>query len=184
MLTLIVLATAAHAQFAEKMTGPYVDVAGGLALADAPIAAGPGWMGGLGWWFGRYDEAYAIGRYVSIGATLRQDWVHLAKPRGPTVRTAPLLELRKGNDLIVGGVSAFVAGGPVFVASPTGPGDKDAGFDLDYTARAGVGAEFRRHRFWGLTLRLEGGADIGDQVSGQFSVLLGVQFSRPAGEVR
>jgi len=178
VLTLFIALTAvAHAQFAEKMAGPYVDVAGGLALSDAPIAAGPGWMGGLGWWFGRYDESYAIGRYTSIGANLRQEWVQLAHDQGATVRTAPLLELRKGNDLIVAGVSAFIAGGPVLVRTPRGSA-------VDYTARAGVGAEFRRHRFWGLTIRLEGGVDFGDQVSGVFSTLVGVQFSRPARAVK
>jgi hypothetical protein len=178
VLTLFIALTAvAHAQFAEKTSGPYLDVAGGLGMGDAPMAAGPGWMGGLGWWFGRYDEAYAIGRYTSIGATLRQDWVHLSHKTGATVRTAPMLEIRRGNDLIVAGVSGFVAGGPVIVQTPQRR-------TLDYTARAGIGAEFRRHRFWGLTLRLEGGADIGDQVSGVFSTLVGVQFSRPAKTVK
>ncbi len=177
MLTLfIALSTSANAQFAENMSGPYLDVAGGLGMGDAPMAAGPGWMGGFGWWFGRYDSAYAIGRYTSIGVNVRQDLLHLGGAKGSppqAMRTAPLLELRKGNDLIVAGVSGFLAGGPLL----TSVGNSTS---LDYTARGGVGAEFRRHRYWGLTLRLEGGVDIGDQVSGVFSTLLGVQFSRPA----
>jgi hypothetical protein len=177
VLTLFIALTAmAHAQFAEKTTGPYVDVAGGLGMGDAPMAAGPGWMGAAGWWFGRYDEAYAIGRYISIGATVRQDWVHLSQ-KSATVRTAPMLELRRGNDLIVAGLSGFVAGGPVIVQTARQR-------TVNYTARAGIGAEFRRHRFWGLTLRLEGGADIGDGVSGVFSTLIGGQFSRPARSVK
>ena len=172
----IVLSAVAHAQFAENMSGPYIDVAGGLGMGDAPMLAGPGWMGGFGWWFGRYDSAYAIGRYTSIGVNVRQELIHFDPAKGApplTLRTAPLLELRKGNDLIVGGVSVFLAGGPLLATNTNG-------MTVDYTARGGFGAEFRRHRFWGLTLRLEGGVDIGDQVSGVFSTLLGVQFSRPA----
>ena len=101
VLTLSIALTAvAHAQFAEKMAGPYVDVAGGLALSDAPIAAGPGWMGGLGWWFGRYDESYAIGRYTSIGANVRQEWVQLARDQGATVRTAPPKHHSKSTKIV------------------------------------------------------------------------------------
>ena len=158
------------------MDGPYIDVAAGLGMGDAPMVAGTGWMAGFGWWLGRYDGAYAIGRYTSIGLNVRQDLVHFSRAKGSPpmqLRTAPMIELRKGNDLIVGGVSAFIGGGPLLLTDHNG-------LSLDYTARAGVGAEFRRHRYWGLTLRLEGGIDIGDEVSGVFSTLFGAQFSRPA----
>lgn len=170
LLLILLLSAPAHAQFAERMSGPYVDVAGGLGMGGTPFRPGIGWMAGFGWWGGRYDTAYAIGRYNSIGLNLRQDWL----PSSKALRTTPMLEIRKGNDLIVAGVYGFLAGGPTLA---TAKGQTVAGG----SARGGFGAEFRRHKFWGLTLRFEGGVDYIDaHASGVFATLLGVQFSRPA----
>jgi hypothetical protein len=54
--------------------------------------------------------------------------------------------------------------------------------DTLLSARAGFGGKFRRHKYWGFTLRLEGGADYDPdsaKVGGAFAVLLGGAFSRP-----
>ena len=184
VLLALLLADPAWAHFAEPMNGPYVDLAGGLGMGGRPIAPGPGWMGSFGWWFGRYDSAYAIGRYTSIGVNVRQDRLMVDSPHPPApgrtskapvsaLRTAPMLELRKGNDLIVAGLFAFLGGGPLLTAV-------EGETTVSATARAGVGGEFRRTRYLGFTLRLEGGADFGDEVGGVFAAQLGVQFSRPA----
>ncbi|MBT3224528.1 MAG: hypothetical protein HN348_36130 [Proteobacteria bacterium] len=158
----LALTPPAHA-LAEPKSGPYVDLGVGLGAGDAPFAAGLGWQAGFGWWVGPYDRSYAFGRFWSIGATLRQDWIK------NSLHTAPLLEVRRGMDLFVAGGHIFFAGGPTVVGKSVGP-----------TARVGIGAKFRRHRFWGLTLRLEGGASYVDKVpSGQMGVLLGGSFARP-----
>ena len=145
-------------------SGPYLEAHAGLGLGDAPLHAGLGWEAAFGWWAGRYDDAYAIGRYWSVGATLRQDWIRGA------IRSEPMLELRHGIDLIVVGWFPFVAGGPVFDETELVGG----------TARLGFGFEFRRTRYLGLTLRLVGGADFGGgDVGGAGAALLGFQFSKP-----
>lgn len=168
LLLVLTLAHPAHA-LTSRQSGPYGEVAAGLGLGDRPLHAGLGWEVGAGWWRGRYDDAYAIGRYWSGGVTLRQDWITGA------LRTSPLIELRRGTDLIVAGWWAFLAGGPL-VATAEDTGAATVGG----TARTGIGAEFRRTRYLGITLRLEGGVDyVGRRIGGTGAALLGFQFSRP-----
>jgi hypothetical protein len=146
----------------SPQSGPGVEVTAGLGLADAPVSARLGAAVSAGWWFGHYDDQYSLGRYTWIGPTVR------AEVLPGDLRVAPMLELRRGIDLVVAGVAPFVAGGPLL-----------AGDALGGTARAGVVAKFRRTRHLGFVLRLEAGADFLGGATFSGGALLGVAFSRP-----
>ena len=167
ILTALALAPVAEASLSEAKTGPWLEAHGGLGLGGAPgLRAGLGWHAGGGWWFGPYDDVHAVGRYVGLGVVGRQDFVGAP-------RTAGMLELRRGMDLIIAGVQGSVAGGVVTESGALG-----------WTGRAAFTGRFRRHRFWSLSLRLEAGADgIANTITPTGGVLLGVAFSRPASEV-
>jgi hypothetical protein len=165
-------ATPAASGMTVDQSGPYVDVAAGLGAGGIPFQPGVGWLGGFGWWFGPYDPAYSFGRFVGIGTTVRQDWI------GGQIGTAPMLEFRKGFDVIVAGGHFFLGAGPVLAPVPK------AGLATGLTGRTGVGGRFRRTRYWSLTVRVEGGVNyLGGQVSPTAAFLLGGQFARPATEM-
>ncbi len=150
--------------------GPGVDLAAGLGLGGRPVGAHVGAQLSLGWWSGTYDDQYAFGRYWWVGPTGRVDW------REDALRVAPLLEVRRGIELIVVGLSVGAAGGPLIRVD----GVEDA-TDVGWTARALGQVKLRRSRFWGFSLRLEAGVDgFGDQVGFTGAVLLGGSFARPA----
>ncbi len=165
---LLLLSTRPAAALSGPQAGPSLDLAAGLGLSGAPVRAGLGAQLSAGWWFGTYDDAYAIGKYWWIGPTGRVD------VQGGRIAIAPMLEVRRGIEVIVAGLNLFAAGGVVqTLADPAPP--------LGGTGRLGLMGKFRRHRYWGLTLRLEGGVDvIGSQVSPAFGTLLGVAFARPS----
>lgn len=164
-LLALLLTGVADAALTDDRSGPSFDLAVGGSLQVPPVLGGVTGFASLGWWVGTYDDSYAIGRYWSVNLNGRIDY----QPDGAT-RIAPALELRRGVDLVVVGWYFGVGGGPVAVLDgPVGAG-----------GRLAFGAEFRRTRFLGLTLRLEAGADaVGDRVAGAGALLLGFQFSRP-----
>lgn len=155
--------SAAHA-FTSQQSGPGLDVGVGLGLGGAPASAHVGGVIDAGWWVGRYDDQYSLGRYWWVGPTFRFDW----RPDG--VRLAPMVEVRRGIDLLVVGVAPLVTLGPVF-----------AGDEISYAGRAGLFAKFRRTRSFGWFLRLEAGADVSESGQARFAggVLLGGAWSRP-----
>lgn len=152
----------------EDHIGAYGSLGGGLALAEAPLRPAPGWFAAAGFWWGQYDNAYAIGKFTSIGLAARQTL-------GPSgLRTAPMLEVRRGYDLIVTQVHGFVAGGPVIAALPRGD------TAIGGTVRAGGAARYRFHRFWGVSLRLEGGVDyVQGRAMGTGACFMTLDVSRP-----
>lgn len=160
ILLLLALSTAQAAITADR-TGGYVDVTGGFATAGGPAFAA---HLSFGAWRGKYDEDLSFGRFWGGGLTLRQDW------RSGGLRTAYLLEARRGMDLVVVGAHGFVAGGPLLVQGGA------AGEELGATGRLGGAVEFRRSRTLGVALRLEGGVDaVGGAVTPAAAVTLGVQ---------
>lgn len=165
LLTVWTLA-AAHA-FTEPQTGGRVEAGVGLGLSGAPVRPAFGGHLHLGWFSGKFDPDFALGRYWEFGVTGRID----TRFDG-SARLAPMVEVRRGTDLVVAGVAPFLAAGPLVVT-----GDDAA---VGWTARAGVGIAYRAHRFRSVMLRLEAGADV---VAGRPSfaggVLLGVAFGRP-----
>ena len=149
------------------------DVSAGVSLASVGARPHFGAMLGAGWWSGRWDDAYAIGRYWQVGVTGRFDTQF-----NGGVRIAPMLEARRGIEVLVAGVIPFVAGG---IVTSTGGDPDDDGFG--FTGRGGVIGKFRWHRRHGGTLRLEAGVDVlGGQPQFTGSLLLGFQFSQPFGK--
>jgi hypothetical protein len=145
--------------------GPAFDLAAGLGLRGAPLRPALGGQASFGWWSGVYDDQYAFGRYWWLGATVRADW------RPDAFGLTPMIELRRGIELIVVGVAPFVAGGLTL--------QPDGGV-LGFTGRAGVGLKLRRTRYFGLSLRVEAGVDVVDeQVGFAGGVLVGPSFARP-----
>ncbi len=161
MILLLMALGTAQAGITADRTGGYVDVTGGFGLADGPALAT---HLSFGAWRGKYDEDLSFGRYWGGGLTLRQDWA------GNGVRTAYMLEARRGMDLVVVGVHGFVAGGALLVQPGVGLGD------VGGTARLGGAAEFRRSRTLGVALRLEAGVDaVNGRITPAGAVTLGVQ---------
>jgi hypothetical protein len=178
-LVLLALLLSDALALTSQQGGPALDLGVGLGVG-APFEPRIGGHLGLGWWVGTYDDQYAFGKYWALGPSIRFDFV---PGRFDLVSgswsAAPMLELRRGIELIVVGVAPFVAGGPV-LASVEG-----AQPALGWTARTGVNLKLRRTRFWGLTTRLELGAEgVGDRVGFAGGLLVGGAFARPAHEIK
>ncbi len=170
-LPLIALSLSPAHGITQVQGGPILELGAGLDMGGSPVQARGGAHLSALWWTGTYDDAYAFGRHWAVGPTLRVD-VH-----PDALGLAPMLEVRRGLDIFIAGLHAFVAGGAVS-AVPLG---SDVAPPLGWTGRGGFGAKLRRHRYWGATLRLEAGVDgVGDQISFAGGVMLGVGFSRPA----
>jgi hypothetical protein len=158
MVLLGLLASSPALALTAVQSGPGIDLAAGLGVGGHPVGAAVGGQLSLGWWTGTYDDQYAFGRYWWVGPTGRVDW------RPDTLRIAPLLEIRRGIELIVVGLSFGAAAGPLVRIEEAS--------DVGWTARAIGQAKLRRSRFWGFSLRLEAGVDvIGDQAGFTGAVL-------------
>lgn len=136
---------------------------GGTLDAGATTTFSPGWTAGAAIWWGRYDEVYALGRFTSLGITLRQAW-HVG-----TLETIPALELRRGNDVLVVGYHAFLSVGPVLRGGAVGG-----------EALLGGGVKWRFLPKLGLLLRVGGGAAwVDGRWSGRALVRLGLEAATP-----
>jgi len=167
MWWMALLLTGTAQALVSDRSGPVFDLAAGAGFDAPPVAGGVSGLVGFGWWVGPYDDSYAIGRFWSVGGVARV----ASRPGG--LRATPLLEVRRGVDLIVASWHGFLSAGPMIQAS-------DGQSVVGASVRTGFGAEFRTSRFWGLTLRVEAGPDyVGDVFSFGSAMLLGFQFSRP-----
>ncbi len=140
-LLLLLVASPAAAITTPQHGAMFQIGAGGTFDLGAPSYAGPGWSGGVAWWWGRYDDVYAIGRFTALGITARQAWIAGA------LETIPALELRRGSDVIVVGYHGFVSAGPVFRAQAIGA-----------EVLVGGGVKWRFKPKLGLGLKLGAGA--------------------------
>lgn len=151
----------------EPQTGGRVELGAGLGLSGGPVQPAFGGHLHLALFRGQFDKAFSIGQYWEAGVTGRVD----TRFDG-TARIAPMVELRRGTDVVVASASPFLAGGPLVVTGP------DAA--VGWTARGGLATTYRAHRFRGLVLRLEAGADV---VQGRATfaggVILGLSLGRP-----
>lgn len=160
LVPLLLAALPAHA-FQSPMSGPSVEIGVGGGYA-AQRGAGSA-HASLGWWFGRYDDDYALGRFTAVLATPRLD---LTSER--PVLTG-LLEIRRAMDLFVLAPHYLVAAGPVY-----------DGEHLGVALRAGGGLKFRRTPELGFVARLEAGADlVGGNVRPAVVATVGVGWSAP-----
>ncbi len=163
----------AHA-LTSHQSGPSLDLGAGLGLRGAPVRPAVGADLALGWWAGTFDDQFAFGRYWLVQGVGRVDW------RSDALVVTPMLELRRGIDILVAGLSWGVGGGAVVVLPAEGEAPP-----LGWTARGSVAGRFRRSRSLSLTLRVEAGADVlGGTPSFAGGALLGVSFLRPARAIR
>jgi len=165
LLALLCLSIAAPATaMTTSQVGLLGDLgAGGTLDAGSPVRFDPGWTAGGAIWWGRYDDVYALGRFTSVGITLRQAW-----HRGG-LETIPALEIRRGNDVLVVGYHAFLSVGPVLRAGAVG-----------VEALLGGGVKWRFRPKLGLMLRLgAGAARVDGQWSGRAIVRLAFEAATP-----
>ncbi len=163
MLISFVLGTALANSFQSPRSGPLLELGTGPGFAEGRLTSSSHIA--TGWWFGRYDDEYALGRFTAIVLTPRLD-VH---PDG--LRVAGMLELRRAVDLLVLAPHGFIAAGVI------GGGG--------ITARAGLGLKLRRTRTLGWVARLEGGLDrIEGRFHPTFALTLGAGWSAPIGKAK
>jgi len=168
MLVLAALLAGSDALAIQRpQSGPVLELGVGPGLGGAPAGFALAGQFSAGWWAGPYDEDYALGRFWSVLATGRVDWMS----GSGALRVAPLVELRHGMDLFVVAPYYFAAAGPVLDL---------AGGATGGTLRVGGGIKLRRSRTVGLTARLGGGADYVDgALSASVGFTLGIGFSAP-----
>ncbi len=140
---LLALAPLTASALTTHLSAVGVDLAAGLGWGGAPLRPAAGGVVSVGWFRGQFDDQFSFGRYWWLGPTARLDTDF------GTWRVAPTLELRRGLDLLVAGVSYGLTAGPV-LAPGAAPG---------WTARAVGVARLRRTRSFSFTSRLELGVD-------------------------
>lgn len=164
----------AHAELAGDRAGVWAHLAAGLGSGDAPFRAGVGWSAALGGWVGRYDDSFSIGRHVGFGAVVRQDLIF--RPDATILRTAPMLQVHRGIDLLVVGLELGGAVGPLLQTTLGGETVVTGG-----TARLVGALKYRFERRTSLLLRLDVGVDVEtDAVQPSLGLVLGFQFAGPA----
>lgn len=130
----------AHA-FTVPMQGFYAET---MAAADFVGTPAIGGAAATGLWWGQYDDAYALGKYASVGT-------HIAvqhTPQGALI--TPQIELRRGWDILLAQVSGSVRAGRELT-----PGSLDRA--PHWRASLGGQVKYRYHRYWGAFLNLHGG---------------------------
>jgi hypothetical protein len=143
-------------------SGPLLELAAGGGVAGAR-ATGTGQLT-MGWWRGRYDDEYALGRFSALLLTTRADLGRDA------LRVAPMLEARRSVDLFVVAPWIGLSAGPLVVQDEVG-----------VSMRAAGGLKFRRSRTLGFTGRLSAGADVlAGRVTPAVHLTIGVGWSTPA----
>lgn len=142
LVPLLLAASSAHA-FQSPTSGPTVEVGVGGGYAGFHVAASA--HASLGWWFGRYDDDYALGRFTALVLTPRLDLSH----EGPVL--TGLFEVRRALDLFVLAPHYLVAAGPLYDGEAVG-----------FAGRIGAGLKFRRTPRFGFVARVEFGVDVLD----------------------
>ena len=130
----------AHA-FTVPMQGFYAETMGAADFVGTPALGG---AVAAGTWWGQYDDAYALGKYASLGAHVSTQYTS----QGALV--TPQLELRRGWDILLAQISGSVRAGRELSHG-----------SLERTPhwRASMGGQvkYRYHRYWGALLNIHGG---------------------------
>jgi len=167
----------AHA-LQRVQSGPTLELGVGPALGGAPAGFELAGQASVGWWFGPYDDDYALGRFWAAAITTRAGYT----TSGGALTLTPLLELRRGMDLFVVAPHFLIAGGPVI-----GLGGPASGTPIGIAGRVGGGLKLRRTPRTGFIARLAGGLDYTPGVgtlAASVTLTLGVGWSSPVGSKR
>jgi hypothetical protein len=196
MNTLVALLSLAHAGLSDDQSGVYVNVqlGGGVrgptadtvAATDVPEPAATALFGGqlaAGWWTGRYDDQFALGRYWGVGLAVRQHRVLVpeAFTYNTALHTIPMVEVRRGMDLLVVGLGIRGGIGPIFQVWTGHPdGVPSPPLQAGVAMRVAGTAKYRFKPRFGLTLDIEGGLDVlGGAAQGHGAAMLGFEWMTP-----
>lgn len=167
----LLLSTALGNGLSSHRIGLSLDAGVGGNIDTARVQPAVAGLAHIGLWTGKYDDAYSLGRYWSAGPTLRVDW------RPDALRLAPMLEVRRGVDILLLGGHLFIAGGALSFHPEEGPASP-----IGWTARTGLGVKLRRHAHWGWIGRFEVGLDqLDGQTAATLALIVGGSFARPLG---
>lgn len=165
-LLLHLLMPHAEAGLSNQTGGLWLELGGVVAGVDRPLSLGVGPEITVGGWFGKYDDALALGRHWGVGVTVEglQRPLDDAKPWV----VAPQVTVHRSIDLLVVGLRGGLSGGPLL--------------RLDREEQRAVGGTVRVHgtvawRFkppLALGLRLHAGVDV---ENGQASPTVGLTTS-------
>ncbi|MFT6142921.1 MAG: hypothetical protein ACJAZO_000083 [Myxococcota bacterium] len=152
------------AAITEPDSGGWIGAATGLAIdTKADLGVGLGWQATAGLWFGKHDGVYAFGKYTGIGVTVRQAYL------SGNLVTEPMLELRRGADIVVVTTQLFVSGGPQIAYGEVGA-----------VLLAGGGIKYRMSPQFGIVVRAELGVSV---LAGSWAfrnnIVAGVEFAAP-----
>lgn len=169
-MVLLLMLTALAQTLQSQQSGPTLELGVGPAMVGPPVRFAVAGQLSFGWWFGKYDDSYGLGRFTAVVAHQEFSWT----PAGNRFRYTPLLELRRGMDLFVVAPHYLVAVGPVV-----------AGNQVGVAARVGGGLKLRRSRRMGFIGRLAGGVDwIGGRFAPAVTLTLGGGYSTPVQTIR
>jgi hypothetical protein len=148
----------------EPDSGGWIGASTGLAIdTKTDLGVGLGWQATAGLWFGKHDAVYAFGKYTGIGVTVRQAYL------GGNLVTEPMLELRRGADIVVVTTQLFISGGPQIAMDEIGA-----------VVVAGGGIKYRMTPQFGIVVRAELGASV---LAGSWAfrnnIVAGVEFAAP-----
>jgi len=149
------------------MQGVYAETMVSGNVVDTPSAGG---AVAAGWWFGQYDDAYALGKFLGLGTHLSVEH----SQRGTML--TPQLELRRGWDILLAQINGSLRVGPEFArASST--------HEARWRASLGGQVKYRYHRYWGAFLSVHGGVITGREANSPLgptiNASLGIAWSAP-----
>jgi len=152
----------------DKRTVAWFGADLGVSGADIAFRPHAAWDVSFGTLFGAIVGHDDVGRLWGIGARVRQD---LRPIDGVlSVRTAPMLEVRRELDILIFGVHGAVLAGPLFDSAAASPTRLAGG-----TVRLAGGARLGGIAGPGLSVRLEAGVDVAQKVTPSIGLLVGIE---------
>jgi hypothetical protein len=167
-LSWLVLLSAPGAQaFTLPMQGVYAET---MLSGNVVDTARVGGAATAGFWFGQYDDAYALGKFLGLGTHLSVEH----SQRGTML--IPQFELRRGWDILLAQISGSLRVGPEFAQTSSTRSPR-------WRASVGGQVKYRYHRYWGTFLNVHGGvitaADPDGPLGPTLNASLGIAWSAP-----
>lgn len=157
-----------HDTLFDKRTVAWFGADLGVSGAGVGFHPHAAWDISFGTLFGAVVGHDDVGRLWGIGARVRQD---LRPIEGElSVRTAPMLEVRRELDILIFGVHGAVLAGPLFDSAAPSATRLAGG-----TVRLAGGARLGGIAGPGLSVRLEAGVDVTQKVTPSIGLLVGFE---------